>query len=109
MIAKIIIKRSFVDGKTPQIVDLLNELRARAMTQQGYISGETLTKSSAPNYMVVIASWQSPEDWHNWRDSDERKKFETMLQAYQQGPTEYEELLLGTPLSLQSSKFNAET
>ena len=100
MIAKIIIKRSFVDGKTPQIVALLNELRSRAMGQIGYISGETLTKSGSPNSMVVIATWQSPEDWHKWRDSDERNKFEAMLETYQKGPTEYEELLLGTPLSV---------
>ena len=102
MIAKVIIKRSFVDGKTPQIVALLNELRARAMSQPGYISGETLTKSGTSDYMVVIASWQSPEDWHKWRDSNERNKFEAMLEAYQNGPTEYEEFLLGTPLSSTS-------
>jgi heme-degrading monooxygenase HmoA len=108
MIAKIIIKRSFVDDKTPQIVALLNELRARAINQRGYISGETLIKSGAPNYMVVIASWQSPEDWHTWRDSDERNKFEAMLGAYQQGPTEYEELLLGTPLSVPQASPNAD-
>lgn len=56
MIAKIIIKRSFVGDKIPQIVALLNELRSRAMNQTGYISGETLARSDAPNYMVVIAS-----------------------------------------------------
>lgn len=100
MIAKVIIKRSFLDGKTPQIVSLLNELRSRAMNQAGYISGETLTKSGHPNYMVVIATWNSAEDWHHWRDSEERNKFEGMLAVYQESPTEYEELLLGTPLSL---------
>lgn len=100
MIAKIIIKRHFQDGKTPQIIPLLNELRTRAMGQPGYISGETLTASGTPNYMVIIATWQTPEDWHRWRDSEERKQFEAMLESYQDGPTRYEELLLGTPLSL---------
>ena len=108
MIAKVIIRRSFLDGKTPQIVALLNELRTRVMNQTGYISGQTLTKSDSPNYMVVIASWQSPEDWHKWRDSDERNKLEAMLASYQEGPTSYEELLLGIPLSLKPAKPNPD-
>ena len=100
MAAKIIIKRLFKPGKTRQIVALLNELRSRAMNQTGYISGETLTKKSLANKMVVIATWQTLQDWHRWRDSDERNKFEAMLEVYQEKPTEYEEYLLGTPLSL---------
>ena len=103
MIAKVILKRRFIDGNTPQIVALLNELRSRAMNRPGYISGETLTKSDQSNKMVVIATWQSPEDWHNWRDSAERHKYEGQLQNYQEGPTEYEEYLLGTALSLNHS------
>jgi heme-degrading monooxygenase HmoA len=99
MIAKIIIRRRFKEGHERQIVALLNELRSRAMTQPGYISGETLIKSNDPSKMVVIATWQTMEDWHNWRDNEDRKKYETMLEFYQEGPTEHEEFLLGTPLS----------
>ena len=99
MVAKIIIKRRFVPGKRRQIVALLNEIRSLAMNQPGYISGETLTKSGYPNNMVIIASWQSIEDWHSWRDSEERNKFEAMLEVYQERPTDYDEYLLGTPLS----------
>jgi heme-degrading monooxygenase HmoA len=98
MIAKILIKRRFKEGKTKQIVSLLNELRARAMHQPGYISGETLSKEGFPLNMVVIGSWQSLEEWYRWRDSDERKRFESMLELYQERPTDYEEFLLGTPL-----------
>lgn len=99
MIAKIIIKRRFKPGKTRQIIALLNELRSRAMTQPGYISGETLMKRGYPHNMIIIATWQSMEDWQNWKDNDDRKKYETMLEFYQERPTEYEEFLLGTPLS----------
>ena len=81
MIAKVIIKRRFVDGKTPQILALLNELRSRAMNQQGYISGETLTKSGYPNNMVVIASWQSPEDWQAWEGDPERREIQKNIDA----------------------------
>ena len=98
MITKILIKRRFKEGKTKQIVALLNELRARAMHQPGYISGETLSQKGFPNNMVIIGTWQDMDDWHRWRDSDERHKFEAMLELYQERPTDYEEFFLGTPL-----------
>lgn len=96
MIAKIIIKRHFVPGKEQQIISLLNEIRSKAMNQPGYISGETLFKENAPNEMTVIATWQSYENWKQWKNSEERKRYEAMLDMYQDSPTEYDEYLLGT-------------
>jgi heme-degrading monooxygenase HmoA len=98
MIAKIIIKRRFVEGKTKQVVALLNEIRSRAMQQPGYISGETLMKTEYPQNMAVIATWQTMEDWQAWKENPERQKFEEMLAIYQSRPTEYDEYLLGTAL-----------
>lgn len=98
MVAKIIIKRRFKEGHTPQIVALLNDIRSLAMTRPGYQSGETLVRSGYPNDMVVISTWSSIEEWYAWRDSEERKNYEAMLETHQEGPTEYEEYLLGTPL-----------
>ena len=99
MIAKIIIKRRFKEGHQRQIIALLNELRGKAMPQDGYISGETLTKKEFPNNLVVLATWQSMGEWHAWKGSKERQKFEAMLEIYQERPTEYEEYYLGTMLS----------
>lgn len=101
MIAKILIKRRFKDGHTPQIVALLNELRSLAMNQDGYLSGETLVKNGYPNNMVVISTWEDMDAWEGWRDSDQRNKFEAMLEVYQERPTDYEVYLLGTPLHAQ--------
>lgn len=98
MVAKIIIKRRFKAGHTPQIVALLNDIRALAMSRPGYQSGETLVRSGFPNDMVIISTWRTIEEWYAWRDSEERKNFEAMLETHQEGPTEYEEYLLGTPL-----------
>lgn len=98
MIAKIFIKRRFVDGKTKQVIALLNEIRSRAMQQPGYISGETLMRPDYPNNMAVIATWQTLEDWLAWKENPERNKFEEMLAIYQSRPTEYEEYLLGTAI-----------
>jgi heme-degrading monooxygenase HmoA len=98
MIAKILIKRRFKPGNIPQIVTLLNEIRALAMTQKGYMSGETLMKNEDPDVMVVISTWEDLDSWRNWRNNKERNKFESMLEIYQEGPTQYDEYLLGTPL-----------
>jgi heme-degrading monooxygenase HmoA len=96
MIAKILIKRRFVEGKDKQILALLNEIRTKAMNQPGYISGETLSKKDYPHNMAVIATWQSMDDWLNWKNSEERKRYDAMIEIYQTRPTEFEEYLLGT-------------
>ena len=45
---------------------------------------------------MVIGTWQNIENWHNWRENDIRKTLEKMLETYQDGPTEYEEFILGS-------------
>ncbi len=98
MQAKILIKRTFKDGNTLQIVNLLNDMRALAMSFPGYQSGETLVESGSSNSMVVISTWKSMEEWQVWRDSQDRKNFEAMLEVYQERPTVVEEYLVGSPL-----------
>jgi hypothetical protein len=46
--------------------------------------------------MLVIGTWENIESWHNWKKNSKRKEFEALLEIYQDGPTEYEEYLLGT-------------
>lgn len=98
MIAKILIKRQFKEGNTPQIVNLLNDMRGIAMSYPGYQSGETLIERGSPYSMVVISTWQSMEEWQTWRESQDRKNFDAMLEVYQKGHTVVEEYLLGSPL-----------
>ena len=96
MIAKIIIKRRFSKENRPQILSLLNKIRTIALEQPGYISGETLMQPDFPENMAVICSWQSMSDWQSWKNSEERKKYEEMLEIYQTRPTDYEEYVLGS-------------
>lgn len=98
MVAKILITRQFKAGNTPQIVAILNKIRAIALSQEGYQSGETLIKNNAPDQMVVISTWSTLDDWYRWRDNPTRKEFESMLEVYQEKPTTYEEYLVGSPL-----------
>jgi len=95
MQAKILIKRKFHKGKKSEIIALLKELRARALQQPGYISGETLSSEEQPQTLMVIGTWQNMESWHNWKENNTRKTLEQMLTTYQEGSTEYQEFTLG--------------
>jgi len=95
MVAKILISRHFQKGKRNEIFALFKRFRSAVLNQPGYISGETLTEDNDPQHMLVISTWEDMESWHNWKQSNERKEFEAMLQLFQEGPTEYKEYLLG--------------
>ncbi len=100
MVAKILIKRKFKKGKTPEILSLLYDFRSGALKQPGYISGTTLVGHPDPRTVLVIGTWQTMEDWLAWKENDTRKSFEAMLEIYQEAPTEYEEYLLGASSSI---------
>jgi heme-degrading monooxygenase HmoA len=95
MQAKILIKRKFQTGKKKEILSVLRELRARAMDQPGYISGQTLASPDDPQLMLIIGTWQDLESWHKWSDNPTRQALEQILESYQLGPTDYQEFILG--------------
>lgn len=98
MIAKILIKRTFQKNSERQILPILQKMRAAAMGQAGYVSGETLTNYENPQRVTVISTWQNMESWVHWKKSPERAKLESMLEVFQVGPTEFEEFVSGMPL-----------
>jgi heme-degrading monooxygenase HmoA len=99
MVVKILIKREFKPGKRIEILNLLNDLRSAALQQEGYISGLTLTDPENTDKTLVIGTWQSLKDWHQWKDHSERKRIEAMLEIYQESPTTYEPYVIGIGLN----------
>lgn len=97
MLTKILIKRRFQEGKTQEIVALLNDMRSKAMSQPGYVSGLTLVNPEDHNDFLVISTWQSLEHWRKWKQSEVRKSLDAMLEFYQETSTVYEEYVIGTP------------
>ena len=95
MVAKILISRRFKRGKRKDIFALLKGFRSAALSQPGYISGETLTENNDAQHMLVIGTWENIESWHSWKNNNKRKEFEAMLEIFQEGPTEYKEYILG--------------
>jgi heme-degrading monooxygenase HmoA len=96
MAVKVLIKRRFKEGKAMEVFALLNKFRSEAMNQTGYITGETLIGHDDPQKLLVIAMWQSVDNWLKWKENPTRKANEALLQQYLEEPTEYEVYVLGT-------------
>ena len=89
MAVKILITRSIQQNVAPVVRPLIIELRAHAMKQPGYISGETLKCIDRPGEYLVISTWQSLDDWNKWLASQERKILEDKIDSIVGKTTEY--------------------
>lgn len=89
MAIKIIVKRTVPKNKEADLLPLLLELRTKAMTQPGYISGETLRGVDSPEEFLVIGTWQSAEAWKSWEKSGPRAEIQDRIDALLEGKTEY--------------------
>ncbi len=96
MTVKVMIKRHIQEGRAKDVFALLNKHRSNAMSQKGYITGETLMSYQDPHYLLVISTWQSMENWLAWKDNNDRKANEAKLEQYLEAPTEYDEFIFGT-------------
>ncbi len=91
MLVKVLMKRRLKkNGNARDVFSLIRKIRARAMNQKGYISGETLIDHDDPRKTMVIGTWQSMDDWLNWKEAPRRKELESQLEPFLEGPTEYE-------------------
>jgi heme-degrading monooxygenase HmoA len=93
---KVIVRRRFKEGKTKGVFALLNQFRAKAMEQPGYIYGETLISYDDPHEIMVIAMWNSIDNWLAWKNSKEREANEHQLERWLEGPAEIKTYILGT-------------
>ena len=82
---KVIIERQVKKGGDISL--LLLGLRAAAMRQPGYVSGETLLSTEDSFNIVTISTWRTLEDWKAWEASEERAR---LCQRFEQ-------LLIGKP------------
>ena len=89
MAVKVLIKRSVPDSKAREIIPLFRRMRALAMNQPGYISGETLRNLDDPEEFVVISNWQSSEEWDRWLKSPERQEIQGQIDTLLGGHTHY--------------------
>ena len=96
MVVKVLIKRRIKEGKSREVFALLNKFRSQAMDQKGYISGETLINYDDPREILVIGFCHSVENWLDWKENENRKANEKLLERYLEEPTEYRKYILST-------------
>lgn len=66
MSVKAVILRTVRPEQTEALKPLLFKMRALAMEQPGYISGETLVNIDDPTEHMVISTWSTLEQWNQW-------------------------------------------
>ena len=87
---KILIKRSVPADKASKVIPLFQRLRTLAMSQTGYISGETLERIDSTGEYIVISTWQTVQDWQRWVNSQARIELQSQIDEVLNEKTEYE-------------------
>ena len=87
MTVRVIIDRRVKNGKEAEFFGLLKELRSKAVSSEGYISGETLRAVSDRHNYVVVSTWQSGDDWKKWEKNSERAKIQAKIEKIMSRPT----------------------
>jgi len=80
---RVVIERHLKEGKKGDLMPLLRELRAAAMHQPGYVTGETLASTEDPSIISTLSTWRGLQDWKAWEKAEPRiklyKKIESLL------------------------------
>ena len=89
MTVKIFIKRKVQDKNSAELTLLLRKLRALALGQPGYLSGETFNRIDKTDECMVIGTWRSVEDWNNWVNNSQRIAVQAEIDKLLGEETEY--------------------
>ena len=89
MPVKVFIKRKSQENNSGELTRLLNKLRSLALSQPGYLSGETFNRIDMKNECLVIGTWRSLEDWNNWVNNPQRIEVQAEIDKLLGEETEY--------------------
>ena len=90
MAVKIFIKRKINKDSFKDAPAMLIQARKSAMSNNGYISTETLVNYDDPCEIVVVSMWQKKEDWDAYVNSAERRDNEEKFKEILAAETGYE-------------------
>ena len=86
----VLIKRRTKDGDNAKVLlPHIIELRALAVRQPGYISGETFFNLDRSDECLVIGRWTTLEHWQQWRRDARRMEIERNLEKHLGVESEY--------------------
>jgi len=66
-----------------------SKAQGMALSQPGYVNGETMRRLDARNEFLVISTWHSQEAWEAWLNNDRRKEVQNEIEALLDERTEY--------------------
>ena len=89
MSVKIFIKRKVQGDNVAELTVMLKKLRTLTLEQEGYISGETLSRIDKKDECIVISSWRSVEDWNRWVNDPKRIEVQSKIDDILGEETEY--------------------
>ena len=84
---KVLLTRSVKPENYQRVFGLLKDLRAAALHQPGYVTGETVIRGEDPIEILAIGTWLSEEYWTAWSTSQERIEIENMIEPLIVGKT----------------------
>jgi heme-degrading monooxygenase HmoA len=76
-----------IDAK--ELLPHIVELRALAVRQPGYISGETFLNLDRSEECLVIGRWISEEHWRQWKGDERRMELNKKIEKYLEAEPEY--------------------
>ena len=79
MSIKIVIERKFKEAVVQEILEIIDEIRIKALRDKGYIGGETIVNVDDDREVLVVSAWSSVEDWKTWYDKKEWEELEKKL------------------------------
>ena len=86
----ILIKRVTSHGEDAKVLlPHIVELRALAVRQPGYISGETFFNLDHPEECLVISRWTTLEHWQQWMQDSRRIELDGNMEKHLGIKTEY--------------------
>ena len=86
----ILIKRVTRDGQDAKVLlPHIVELRALAVRQPGYISGETFFNLDRKDECLVISRWTALEHWQQWMRDPRRIELDGNMENHLVTKTEY--------------------
>jgi heme-degrading monooxygenase HmoA len=79
---KVVISRQIKEGAETKVQEMLMDLRAAALHQPGYVTGETLVSINDPHNILTVGTMTSLEHWKAWRESEQRIELANLLRPF---------------------------
>ncbi len=81
MAIKVLIVRRGTPRCFEELKPLVQRLRALALAQPGYVSGETFLNIEVPGEYLVISTWASLAQWTGWLNNPARAAVQDQIDA----------------------------